>query len=348
MEIIYKTGKALTVAKPDVAKIAQLLENRGYRDIAPEVAAERFVRYVASEEKCDSVGDVIKASGWDLDDWHKNPAMFADHDHSITAKIAQGLQAYVDGKRLIVDCFYLPSDMAPSGLAEACYKMVRQGFLPDCSVGPIPTEYHYATADDRKAWGEDVWRVWDKTVLKELSAVGIGALNSAKVEAVAKCLTDGSLNDGDVKALQESGSENLISLVERALFRVKPTSTILVKGLDPLPDPSAAATARLEAAAKSADAAANRLERATKLSQKAAQGLVIPLTVDAAEAILTHANAVAEILAEIMPDPDENPDNDDDDHSVGNASVQVIDPPNDDGKSLSLELQQRIAAARVN
>lgn len=323
-KIIYKIGKALTSTdRPNVDRIAQLLEARGYADTDPEMAASRFVRYIASEEKCDSVGDVIKAGGWDVDDWHKNPAMFADHDHSVSAKIAQGLQAFVDGKRLVVDCFYLPPDVAPNGLAEACYKMVRAGYLPDCSVGPIPTEYHYADASDKTAYGEDAWRVWDKTILKELSAVGIGALNSAKVDRVAKGLKDGSLNDDDLKALQESGSEHLVGLVERALFRVKAPVSVTTKSF-PAPStstsPMDAVTKRLEEAAKSADAAAKRLELATKLSQKAAQGLVIPLTIDNAEKMLMSCNVIAETLMELMPTQEE-PDGDEE-----NESEDPIDP----------------------
>jgi len=332
-KIITKTGgKSANVVTPDIKAIAALLEARGIVGAAPEVAAKRFVRYIASEESRDSMGDVILAAGWNVDEWHENPAMFADHNHEVGMKIAHGLQAQVISKQLVVDCFYLPAELAPTPLAEACFKMVKAGILPDCSIGAIPTKLRYAEQVDRAKYGDDCWRIWEQQTLKELSAVGIGANSRAKVEAVAKSISDCGLDDADVAALQ-SGPEHLQDIVERALFRIRPTKSVQAPTMPPefmaafkaMQDQLVATNATL------AESAAEQ-KRLTAMKRKEAQGLVLPLTVEDAEAILTYTEAIEETLRKYIPEDETKISKDDDE---GNT-------PYSDGKGLDPELKAEL------
>jgi hypothetical protein len=326
---IVKTGsKAAEFVKPDIKAIAALLDARGVVGVAPEVAAKRFVRYIASEESLDTMGDVILAHGWNVDEWHANPAMFADHKHEVGMKIAHGLQAQVIGKQLIVDCFYLPADLAPSPLAETCFKMIKAGILPDCSIGAVPTKMRYAENTDRAKYGEECWRVWESQTLKELSAVGIGANSRAKVEAVAKSLKDGTLTSADMMALR--GIESLEGLAERAQFRNAPSVSVQVP-----PEMTAMLKTmqdQIEATNRALAESAAEQKRLAAIKRKEAQGLVLPLTVEDAEAILTYTEAIEETLRKYLPDDDEET-------KIPKEENEGVQPYNNGGKSLNPELR---------
>lgn len=328
-KLIVKTGsKAANVVTPDIKAIAVLLDARGIVGVAPEVAAKRFVRYIASEESLDSMGDVIMAAGWNVGEWHANAAMFADHKHEVGMKIAHGLQAQVIGKQLVVDCFYLPAELAPTPLAEACFKMVKAGILPDCSIGAVPTKLRYAENTDRTKYGEECWRVWEAQTLKELSAVGIGANSRAKVEAVAKSLKDGTLSDVDLMALR--GIESLEGLAERAQFRNAPSVSVQIP-----PEMTAMLKAmqdQLEATSLALAESAAEQKRLAAIKRKEAQGLVLPLTVEDAEAILTYTEAIEEALRKYLPDEEEET-------KIPKEEDEGIQPYSNDGKSLDPELK---------
>ena len=127
-------GKAITAeAKPKLDAIAKLLEERGVTGVTPEQAAARFVRYVANEETIDTTGDLIKASAWDVSEWLANAGLFADHRKVVEMKVGYGLNAWVDGKRLMVDAFFLPS----SSLPAVAFVLVL-GALADLAFGAFP------------------------------------------------------------------------------------------------------------------------------------------------------------------------------------------------------------------
>lgn len=300
------TGKALAVTA-DKTVIASLLEARGI-SVDPEVAAARYVRYIASEESVDSVGDVIRADAWDVSEWIKNPAMFADHRNSVEAMVARGLNAQVIGKQLIVDAFFLPPELDASGLAEACFKLCKAGILPDCSVGFRAKSggWRWATDADKVTW-KGATGIYTAVTLKELSCVGVGAHPAAKVEAVAKGLRDGSLSDADVRALQ--GNEGTAELVERALFRLAgPTAQI--KSIEipapPLAPSSVDLSPVLDAIATMGKRLAAMERKAAVETTQKAGGLGIFLTLESAQAIATYAEAIEEEIGKYIPDEDES------------------------------------------
>jgi hypothetical protein len=257
--------------------------------------------------------------------------------------VARGLNAGVTDNKLMVDCFFLPESLAPNGLAEACFKMVKAGILTDCSIGAIPTKTRYPTEADKAKYGKQVWRIWEAALLKELSVVGIGANAGAKVEAISKALTDRILNDGDVSALHASANEGLIGLVERALFRIAPKGFSLppvVPPAPPSPDFSVAIKAMddmrtsLEASQK---AFIESTKTAARIHAKEANGLVLPLTVEDAEAILTYNEAISETIRKYIPD---------DDSGEGDSSVSDTDPEPPYTNAKATELQSVVDAAK--
>lgn len=307
MSVQRTIGKSITVT-PDASAIAGLLADRGI-DIPAEVAAQRYVRYIASEESPDTVGDVILAAGWDVSEWLQNPAMFADHKNSVSSMVARGLNAQVIGKQLVVDAFFLPDDLDASGLASACWKMVKAGILSDCSVGfrAKADGWRWASDGDRLAYGKACSGVYSSVLLKELSCVGVGAHPRAKVEAVAKSLSSGVFTDADISALQGAGSDELVELVERALFRLHPTTTKSLHAPAPAP---VVDLSGIEAQIKAmSQHLANVERRALSQTQQKELGLGIFLPLEAAQKIAFLAESIEDEIEKHLPKSEDEPGN---------------------------------------
>jgi hypothetical protein len=356
--MIYKIGKKALSVKADPAIVEQLMAARGITGVPVDVACARFMRFKASDGQLDTGGDVIIQSGWMLDEWLGNPAMFADHKHTIECTIARGLTAFVQGDGLFVDCFFIPPDLAPNQLSESCFKLYTNGLLTDCSVGAVPESTRYASENDKATFGRSCWRVWETSNLKELSCVGIGMNARAKVEAVAKAFKDKILNADDEKALLDSDSEELIGLVERSVFRLREPVSVQVKKFEPVDPPApppapdfGAIMKQMEGLTIRSEAAVQALSiqnrEAVRVKAAAENGLVLPLTVQDAQALLAHMlkssdeiEAAAQLLRTYIPD-DSSSDGGDSasDHGEPAGGVPLSVADTDDGKSLSTEIK---------
>lgn len=61
-------------------------------------------RFVASDETKDRHGEVIKADGWNVENFLKNPVMFIDHSSWSVRNIAgKATRVYIENKQLIVE-----------------------------------------------------------------------------------------------------------------------------------------------------------------------------------------------------------------------------------------------------
>lgn len=308
----------------DLDAIKSLMEARGIdtNEITPETAASRFVRFIASTEDVDGIGDVVKHDSWDLTDWLTNPAMFVDHDQKVLCMIARGLQAFVDtsAKALVVDCFFLPASHDHSGVAEACYKLVRAGLAKDCSIGAVPMKAHYATKEDVNAYGPDVRRVWDKSLLKELSLVGIGMNSGAKVAAVAKSFDDAVIDEKDLALLSENECGEWSTIAKAALYAVqtKRRGVVLEAGPELAAPVSPTLVAleqkfnELNAAMGESIATQKKMNSilAKKMQETKADN-VIHLTIADAETLLTYLASAAEIISGAMPESDDEDEDED-------------------------------------
>ena len=96
----------------------------------------RTMRFVASDESVDRYGDIIRASGWQLNNFRKNPVLLFAHD-SRQPPVGQVPSIEVVGTELIADCLFRPE--GDSQLSDDVWRAVEGGFLRAASVGFTPT-----------------------------------------------------------------------------------------------------------------------------------------------------------------------------------------------------------------
>lgn len=129
----------------------------------------------ASKEVKDRDGDIIKADGWELDNFRKNSVLMAFHDYN----------AFPVGKVLWIKQY---PDKNPQGLkfkakfadtdvGREAYKLYKDGFMNCFSVGfrPLEKPYYDKNIDAN---------IYPKNELLEISIVPIPALPEAKVESI--------------------------------------------------------------------------------------------------------------------------------------------------------------------
>lgn len=161
-------------------------------DAPPRAAgadASRIVTYVASDESVDRYGDIIKVSGWQLDNYKRNPVVLFGHEDGMppigrAARVWKGRA--VDGRRaLMIDVEYAPAEASPQ--AEVLYQLSTRGFLNAVSVGFLPTKPPRTdfTPKEREALGlGDFGVVYDGQDLLEVSLVSVPANPSAVEDAL--------------------------------------------------------------------------------------------------------------------------------------------------------------------
>jgi HK97 family phage prohead protease len=94
-------------------------------------AGEDPLVYVMSDETVDRVGDVIKASGWNLQNFAKNPVALFGHDHKFI--VGHWTDVKVQGKQLIGRLKLLPKGI--SERLDEVIAAVEAGILRAVSVG---------------------------------------------------------------------------------------------------------------------------------------------------------------------------------------------------------------------
>ena len=154
---------------------------------------------IASSEAQDRDGEVIKQTGWDLNNFEKNPVLLASHNHqSFPIGKATGI-AIEDGKLMFKAVFSKATQEA-----KEAYALVKEGILNTFSVGFIPRDYE-----------KDNSSVITKAELLEISLVSIpsnpeavvlakGMKNDLAKSMIKSWLLDDELKE-QVKVLEEKG-----------------------------------------------------------------------------------------------------------------------------------------------
>lgn len=143
------------------------------KEIAP-----RVLRFIASDETIDRSGDVIRAAGWKLDNFMKNPVCMWAHDYS-NPPIGRVVNAEVKGKKLIEDVEFADKDTYE--FADTIYRLYKGGFLKAVSVGFTPLDWEgKAGNDDLPNWGGNVFTSQDQL---ELSGCPVPCNPNALVQA---------------------------------------------------------------------------------------------------------------------------------------------------------------------
>jgi HK97 family phage prohead protease len=93
-------------------------------------------RFVMSDESVDRVGDVIRAKGWDLEDFQKNPVALWGHDHAKPIGVWENVA--VVGRKLIGNLRLAKKGTSPE--IDTIRSLVEQRILKSVSVGFQPLE----------------------------------------------------------------------------------------------------------------------------------------------------------------------------------------------------------------
>jgi len=89
----------------------------------------RTITVVASTESEDRIGDVILASGWELDGYLANPVVLWAHDYS-RPSIGRAEKVWVEGASLKAELMF-----ADTPFARDIQSLYEQGFMRGISVG---------------------------------------------------------------------------------------------------------------------------------------------------------------------------------------------------------------------
>ena len=92
---------------------------------------EREFEFIASDETPDSYGDIVKAEGWDLKRYKKNPIVLFNHSSSMP--VGYSPKTWVDDTKLI--CRIKLADEGTSEFIDTLYKLMKQRILRAMSVG---------------------------------------------------------------------------------------------------------------------------------------------------------------------------------------------------------------------
>lgn len=139
----------------------------------------RVRRFVLSDESVDSYNSVIKADGWELERFEKNPVVLFGHN-SWSHPIGKG-KAFVEGTQLMLDVTFLPEDVNP--IAERTLRIIDEGLM-GASVGFDPLEWEID--EDRATGDEDWWNAPIKYTRQSLLEASI-----VTIPANPNCLPEG-------------------------------------------------------------------------------------------------------------------------------------------------------------
>jgi HK97 family phage prohead protease len=132
---------------------------------------------VASTEGLDRDRDTIRASGWKLDGFMRNPVILLGHDHA-APPVARAVDVDVRDGQLMVEIEFPPEGVYPA--ADMARSLVEQGFLRGASVGFKPLR-----SKPNDHGGKD----YLEAELLEVSLVGIPSNPAALLAAKSRGVT---------------------------------------------------------------------------------------------------------------------------------------------------------------
>jgi HK97 family phage prohead protease len=136
---------------------------------AAEETEDRVLRFVGSDESIDRDNEMIKVSGWKLENYKKNPVVLVSHNPT-ELPVARTKKVWVDkeSKALMFDVEFPTADISPQG--DSLYKLYKNGFMKATSVGFIPNFEKITYGDTKKGQAH---RIFNEQELMEISLVSI-------------------------------------------------------------------------------------------------------------------------------------------------------------------------------
>lgn len=105
--------------------------------IADVETSARTITVVASDESVDRYGDVVRASGWDLRGFRRNPVLLFAHD-TRSLPVGTVTRIAVEKTRLVAVAHLLPEGVNP--FVDKLWKTITAGAIRAVSVGFRPTQ----------------------------------------------------------------------------------------------------------------------------------------------------------------------------------------------------------------
>ena len=189
------------------------MEEKRIKYFSNEVKAvddkKRVLRFVGSNEKVDRDNEIIKASGWKLANYKKNPVVLINHQHH-DLPVAKAKKVWVDGKSLMFDIEFPEADVNPQG--DTIYKLYKNGYMKATSVGFIPN-MEKAVFGKKKG---DPNITFNEQELLELSLVSVPANPSALLtsKGVLKAVKDEVIEELELKDLETWFEEHFEEITE--------------------------------------------------------------------------------------------------------------------------------------
>lgn len=170
-------------------------------------AGDNVIEFVASDETIDRDGDIIRASGWDLKNYKKNPVVLLGHDYG-SFPIGKAPSIRVEDKALIAPVEFALEDSGNVG--EVAFKLAKGGFLRGMSVGfrAIAKEEDEDVAPGYIFTKQELFEVSIVTVPANPNALARGLISEQEAEAWNKAITKGqSIDPARVDAIEAKLAE---------------------------------------------------------------------------------------------------------------------------------------------
>lgn len=150
--------------------------------------------FTISTGSIDRERDTLAVSGWQLDNYRKNPTVLWAHDYS-ALPVGRAESIFSRNGQLVARMEFVPAEVYP--FAETVRQLIDGGFLKATSVGFRPLEWDF----NEERGGFD----FKKQELLEFSIVPIPANPDALIEARNAGVALGPLKDWAIKLLDTYG-----------------------------------------------------------------------------------------------------------------------------------------------
>lgn len=176
---------------------------------------DRVVKYVASDERVDRDGDIIRQK-WDFSNFDLNPVVCWAHSwysppigNTIERSVEQISVAGYSGPALVLTNLFATAEQSPN--ADTILRLIKAGFLRASSVGFRPTKVLYIEdEEERNTLGLGRWGVVvEEAELLEHSPCTIPANPGALVQ-VRSAKASGLIHADDIDVLREISRESVV------------------------------------------------------------------------------------------------------------------------------------------
>jgi HK97 family phage prohead protease len=185
----------------------------------------RVLEFIGSTEDKDRQGDVVRASGWNLKNYKKNPLFMWAHDYA-SPPIGKAVKVWVKDDKLMFHIEFADKDTYE--FADTIYRLYKGGFLKATSVGFTPLNWEgKSEEDDIPAWGGNVFTEQE---LLELSGCPVPAnpeaLATAKQKRIISAKEFKAFNELNEKMLdaEKAKAEEVIKQINEEKAKSEPVT----------------------------------------------------------------------------------------------------------------------------